>query len=146
MTSETTCPLPDVAATHALAARLAGALGPGDVLALVGSLGAGKTEFTRGLARALGVSDDAPVCSPTYLLLNVYRGGRLPCAHFDAYLMDSEDDLERAGFDDLRRDGHVVVIEWADRVPEALPPETLWIHLEPAEDGAGRVARLRREA
>ncbi len=126
--------LPDVAATHALAARVAAGLQPGSVVGLMGELGAGKTEFTRGLVQALEGPAGSDVCSPSYLLLNLYEGGRLPVAHFDAYFMDGADDLERAGLADLRRDGYVVVVEWADRVPEALPSETQWIELSP-EDG-----------
>jgi tRNA threonylcarbamoyladenosine biosynthesis protein TsaE len=121
--------LQDVAATHALAARLAATLRPGDVLALTGELGAGKTEFTRGLARALGVPEAHGVVSPSYLLLNVYRGGRLPIAHFDAYFMRGDDDLERAGLADALREGAVVVIEWADRVASAVPPGARWLEL-----------------
>lgn len=142
MASDTTLALGDVAATHALAAEWAARARPGDVLALVGDLGAGKTEFTRGLARALGTPPDVAVCSPTYLLLNVYSGGRLPLAHFDAYLMESDDDLERAGFDDLRRDGHLVVVEWADRVSEALPDGTVWLAFEPGEGPDERRVRI----
>lgn len=142
MTSETTCPLPDVAATHALAARLAAALGPGDVLALVGSLGAGKTEFTRGLARALGCDPSVPVRSPSYLLLNEYPGAHLSVAHFDAYFMDGPDDLERAGLADLRAAGRVVVVEWADRVAEALPADARWVELLPGDGPDARRARL----
>ncbi len=136
--------LGDVAATHALAAEVAERLAPGGVLALVGELGAGKTEFTRGLARAMDVPDEVPVCSPSYLLLNLYAGGRVPLAHFDAYFMDGPDDLLRAGLDDLRRDGHVVVIEWADRVAGVLPPDTLWLHLEPGQQPGERRARLQQ--
>ena len=121
--------LPDVRATHALAAELAPSLQPGDVLALVGDLGAGKTELVRGLVAALGAPADTPVCSPSFLLLNLYRGGRLPVAHYDAYFMDSADDLERAGLDDLRRQGWLTVIEWADRVAVALPADARWLEL-----------------
>ncbi|HTE05912.1 MAG TPA: tRNA (adenosine(37)-N6)-threonylcarbamoyltransferase complex ATPase subunit type 1 TsaE [Planctomycetota bacterium] len=134
--------LPDVAATHALAAELARALAPGDVLALVGDLGAGKTEFTRGLAAALGVPADAGVCSPSYLLLNLYAGGRVPLAHFDAYFLREADDLQRAGLDDLRRQGAVAVVEWADRVADALPADALWLELT-ALHGAGPADTVR---
>lgn len=127
--------LADVAATHTLAVELAADLGPGDVLALVGELGAGKTELVRGLARALSVPPDVTVHSPSYLLLNVYRGGRLPLAHFDAYFMASADDLERAGLADLRADGFAIVIEWADRVRDALPENARWVQLEPGAFG-----------
>ncbi len=132
--------LDDVAATHALAARLASELKPGDVLALVGDLGAGKTELTRGLGLALELPPDVPVCSPSYLLLNLYSGGRLPLAHVDGYFMENSDDLERAGLADLLAEGWVVVVEWAERVADALPQHTRWVHLSPGpESGSRRV-------
>ena len=142
MPSERSVPLTDVAATHRLARQLAGGLAAGDVLALTGELGAGKTEFTRGLAAALDVPDSVPVCSPSYLLLNLYRGGRLTLAHFDAYFMQGGDDLERAGLAELLAEGCVAVVEWADRVASALPAGTLWLALEPG--GAGPDSRLAR--
>jgi len=134
--------LPDVRATHAWAAELAQGLLPGDVLALVGELGAGKTELVRGLVAALGAPADTAVCSPTFLLLNQYPGGRLPVAHYDAYFMDSSDDLERAGLHDLLRQGWVAVVEWADRVASALPARARWIHLQavPGDEGARRAS------
>ena len=134
--------LDDVAATHALAARLARDLQPGDVLALVGDLGAGKTEFTRGLGLALELPPDVAVCSPSYLLLNLYAGGRLPLAHVDGYFMEDGDDLERAGLADLLADGWVVVVEWAERVADALPEHTRWIHLSPGPDPGSRRVTL----
>jgi tRNA threonylcarbamoyladenosine biosynthesis protein TsaE len=125
--------LTDVDATHALARRLADQLQAGDVLALVGDLGAGKTEFTRGLVTALGVPASTRVVSPSYVLLNLYAGGRLPVAHFDAYFMDEPDDLLRAGLPELLASGHVAVVEWADRVAEVLPEHTRWLTLELGE-------------
>lgn len=144
MPSEATRLLPDLAATHALAAELARGLQAGDVLALVGDLGAGKTELVRGLAAALGCPPDTPVCSPSFLLLNVYRGGRLPLAHYDACFMESDDDLERAGLSELLACGAVAVVEWADRVPGALPAHAQWLALEPVpgHEGARLVRRL----
>ena len=138
--------LPDVEATQRLARRLAGGLRAGSVVALTGELGAGKTELTRGLARALGLPA-ADVCSPSYLLLNLYRGGRLPVAHFDAYFMQGADDLERAGLAELLAEGWVAVVEWADRVASALPAGTQWVALGPGESGPGsRLASVRPRA
>jgi tRNA threonylcarbamoyladenosine biosynthesis protein TsaE len=137
MPSEPPRALPDLRATQALASELAGTLRAGDVLALVGDLGAGKTELVRGLVAALGATD-AAVCSPSFLLLNLYRGGRLPVAHYDAYFMDSADDIERAGLNDLRREGWLTVVEWADRVATALPADARWLELArvPHDEGA----------
>lgn len=127
--------LPEVADTWALAARVAAELSPGSVVALEGELGAGKTEFTRGLARALGVPAEQTVRSPSFVLLNVYTGGALPLAHFDAYFLEGEDDFEQAGFLDQRSQGAVVVVEWADRVRGALPDDAVRIELEHTREG-----------
>jgi tRNA threonylcarbamoyladenosine biosynthesis protein TsaE len=144
MVSDATHTLVDVAATHQLAATLAADLKPGSVVALTGDLGAGKTEFVRGLAHALGIPESAGVCSPSYLLLNLYAGDGCTLAHFDAYFMgragNAVDDLERAGLSDLLAEGSVVAIEWADRVAAALPPTAIWIELEAGP--AGHTARV----
>jgi len=134
--------LDSVAATHGLAARIAAELVPGDVLALVGNLGTGKTEFTRGLGAALQLPPDVGVCSPSYLLLNQYSGGRLPLAHLDGYFMDGPDDLERAGLPELLAEGWVVVVEWAERVADALPEHARWIHLAMGPVPGSRQATL----
>jgi len=136
--------LPDVAATHAFAAECARRARPGGVHALVGELGAGKTEWTRGFARALGVPDAIVVCSPSYLLLNLYEADGRRIAHFDAYFMAGGDDLQRAGLDELRAEGAFVVVEWADRVADVLPADAVWIEL--GWRGDVRVARAGRTA
>ena len=84
--------------TEALGERLAARLRPGDVIAYTGDLGAGKTAFTRGLARGLGVADR--VTSPTFTIVNEYEGGRLPLFHFDLYRMDSPEELFDIGWED----------------------------------------------
>jgi tRNA threonylcarbamoyladenosine biosynthesis protein TsaE len=100
--------------TRALAARLAGMLGPGAVLLLSGDLGAGKTAFVRGLAEGLGF-DTREVTSPTFTLVHEYRGGRLPLIHVDLYRLDSAD-LDEIGLDpDVAADG-VVAVEWPERL------------------------------
>ncbi|NLH49141.1 MAG: tRNA (adenosine(37)-N6)-threonylcarbamoyltransferase complex ATPase subunit type 1 TsaE [Myxococcales bacterium] len=114
--------------TRALAARLAGLLRPGDVLALVGDLGAGKTRFVQGLARGLGVPEDVPVTSPTFTLLATFRQGRLPLFHFDLYRLANEDDLARIGAEEYLWGEGVAAVEWAERAPKMMPDETLWIH------------------
>ena len=121
-------------ATQAVAARLAARLLPGDVLTLAGDLGAGKTTFTRGLAAALGVPEQA-VTSPTFALLHEYRGGRLPVYHADAYRLSQASDAEEIGLLEVIHgaDG-VVVIEWAERILAALPPERLEIRLTDTGD------------
>jgi tRNA threonylcarbamoyladenosine biosynthesis protein TsaE len=113
--------------TRALAGRLAALLHPGDVLALVGDLGAGKTRLVQGLARGLGVPETVPVTSPTFTLLASYRQGRLPLFHFDLYRLCKDEDLERIGAEEYLWGEGVCAVEWAERVPGALPEDALWI-------------------
>ena len=104
--------------TEKLGAALAEKLQPGTVLAYTGDLGAGKTAFTRGLARGLGIQE--PVTSPTYTIVNEYLGGRVPLFHFDMYRLHSADDLFDIGWDDyLERQG-ICAVEWSENVAEAL--------------------------
>lgn len=135
---------PDVAATHAVAARLAGLLRPGDVVGLQGDLGSGKTTFVQGLARALGVP--GPISSPTFTLLHEHAGGRLLLFHGDAYRLAGPADLADLGWDDILRAGGVAMIEWADRIAAALPGERLDIMLAEAEDGGRRITLTGRGA
>jgi tRNA threonylcarbamoyladenosine biosynthesis protein TsaE len=107
--------------TAALARALAGVVRAGDVVALVGELGTGKTTFVRALARALGVPEEVPVNSPSFTLVHVYAG-RLPIHHFDLYRLGDEDDLEAIGYRDYLGAAGLCVVEWADRVPGAAPP------------------------
>jgi tRNA threonylcarbamoyladenosine biosynthesis protein TsaE len=100
---------------RALGATLRG----GDVVALDGELGAGKTHFVKGIAAGLGCDGD--VTSPTFTLVHEYTGGRLPLFHFDFYRLDSEDETLRIGLDDYLGAGGVVVIEWAGKFPALLP-------------------------
>ncbi len=106
------------AETEAAGAKLAEQLNPGAVIAYKGDLGAGKTAFTRGLARGLGISD--PVTSPTYTIVNEYLDGRLPLFHFDMYRLSSADDLFDIGWEDYLERGGVCAVEWSENVAEAL--------------------------
>ena len=100
--------------TEAVGAALAQVLQPGTVIAYRGDLGAGKTAFTRGLARGLGVTDRVP--SPTYTIVNEYLGGRMPLFHFDMYRLGSEDELFDIGWDDYLERGGVCAVEWSENV------------------------------
>ena len=104
--------------TEAVGAALAACLKPGTVIAYRGDLGAGKTAFTRGLARGLGIKES--VTSPTYTIVNEYLSGRLPLFHFDMYRLASSDDLWDIGWEDYLDRGGVCAVEWSENVADAL--------------------------
>jgi tRNA threonylcarbamoyl adenosine modification protein YjeE len=134
-----TLPLADEAATAALAEDVAAILMPGDVVALAGELGAGKTTFARAVIRAIADDPALEVPSPTFTLVQTYATGRLPIAHFDLYRIGSANELEELGLDDALAGG-AVLIEWPERAAGRLPAGHLEIALEVA--GGGRVARF----
>lgn len=104
--------------TEKLGAALAQRLKPGTIIAYTGDLGAGKTAFTRGLAKGLGYTQ--PVTSPTYTIVNEYLGGRLPLFHFDMYRLASSDDLWDIGWEDYLERGGVCAVEWSENVADAM--------------------------
>ena len=106
------------AETEAVGAALAAVLTPGTVIAYTGDLGAGKTAFTRGLARGLGCTDR--VTSPTYTIVNEYLSGRMPLFHFDMYRLASSDDLFDIGWEDYLERGGVCAVEWSENVDDAM--------------------------
>ena len=106
------------AETEALGEALGKILQPGTVLAYRGDLGAGKTAFTRGLARGLG--SEEMVTSPTYTIVNEYLGGRLPLFHFDMYRLASSDDLWDIGWEDYLDRNGVCAVEWSENVADAM--------------------------
>jgi tRNA threonylcarbamoyladenosine biosynthesis protein TsaE len=118
-----------VAETLALGERIGRALRPNSVIALVGTLGSGKTHLVKGIARGNGVPDDVPVTSPTFVLVNEYPG-RLHLYHIDAYRLRGPADLAALGFDEMAASGGAVIIEWADRVAELLPDDHLHIGID----------------
>ena len=125
--------------TRALAAALGPLLEVGDVVSLVGDLGAGKTAFAQGLARGLGV--DGPVTSPTFTIVQEYEG-RLPVAHVDVYRLDTVQDLYDLGFDELIDDGRVTIVEWGDLVAQALPADHLVVRIQAGDADNERVLDL----
>ncbi|MGH7213754.1 MAG: tRNA (adenosine(37)-N6)-threonylcarbamoyltransferase complex ATPase subunit type 1 TsaE [Tepidisphaeraceae bacterium] len=127
-----------VADTESLAGELAQTLRGGEVIALHGELGAGKTQFVRGLVRGLS-GNPKSVSSPTFVLLNVYDTGRLTVYHLDAYRVAGGDDFEAIGFAELLEQGGVVVVEWAGRVADLLPIERIDVTLEPLAETVRRV-------
>jgi tRNA threonylcarbamoyladenosine biosynthesis protein TsaE len=113
--------------TERLGKALAALLQPGDIIAYRGDLGAGKTAFTRGLARGLGCREQ--VTSPTYTIVNEYLSGRLPLFHFDMYRLASSDDLWSIGWEDYLDRGGVCAVEWSENVDDAME-NALWVTLE----------------
>ena len=114
------------AETEALGERLAAKLTPGAVVAYTGGLGMGKTAFTRGLARGLGYT--GRVTSPTFTIVNEYLG-RVPLFHFDVYRLADSDALYDIGWDDYLERGGVCAIEWSENIEDALPENTVFVHL-----------------
>ena len=112
--------------TEAIGEELAQKLRGGDVLAFTGSLGMGKTAFTRGLARGLGCR--GRVTSPTFTIVNEYEG-RTPLFHFDMYRLGSSDELFDIGWDDYLARGGVCAVEWSERVSEGLPEDTIFVDI-----------------
>ena len=105
---------------------------PGTVIALTGDLGAGKTVFARGFASGLGI--DEPVTSPTFTILHIYEGGRLPLAHFDVYRIEEPEEMDEIGYEDWFFGDGAVLVEWADLIRELMPPETVWIRISRRPD------------
>ena len=124
------------AETEKIGSALGKILQPGTILAYRGDLGAGKTAFTRGLARGLGCTD--MVTSPTYTIVNEYLGGRIPLFHFDMYRLRSSDDLWDIGWEDYLDRGGVCAVEWSENVEEALEHFIL-VNIEKLGDECRRI-------
>lgn len=127
------------AETEALGERLATRLTGGEVIAYTGDLGAGKTAFTRGLARGLGITDR--VTSPTFTIVNEYEGGRLPLFHFDMYRLSSSDELYDIGWEDYLARGGVCAVEWSENAPEALEG-AIEVRIAPGTDDESRIISI----
>ena len=123
--------------TLALGERLGLKAVAGDVIALCGALGAGKTHMTKGIVAGLA-ADQESVSSPTFSLVQEYRGGRLPVFHFDFYRMASADEILSIGWDEYVEAGGVCVVEWADLFPGLLPVGTQWWRMECSPEGQRR--------
>ena len=125
--------------TQAVAVRLAKTLRPGDIVALFGGLGMGKTAFVRGLASGMGL-DKTQVCSPTFALMNEYRGpGTTTLCHFDMYRVESEETLYATGFHDCLESEAIMAIEWSENIPNALPEGMVRVIIEPGENEGSRI-------
>ena len=123
--------------TENLGARLAAGLMSGAVIAFTGDLGAGKTAFTRGLARGLGIPDR--VTSPTFTIVNEYEGGRLPLFHFDMYRLGSSDELFDIGWEDYLARGGVCAVEWSENISDALEEDAVLVDIRQGTSDRQRV-------
>ncbi len=128
------------AETRALGLTIAEAAEPGDIVALIGDLGTGKTALTGYIAEGLGIKED--VISPTFTIVREYRSGRLPLYHFDVYRLSSGEELLDTGAEDYLEDSGLSVIEWADIVADVLPEDSLVVMLEYAGENARRITIL----
>jgi tRNA threonylcarbamoyladenosine biosynthesis protein TsaE len=128
---EALCATPEE--TQALGARFGRALEAGAVLSLEGPLGAGKTQFAKGFAEALGHTGE--VSSPTFTLVHEYAGGRWPVVHFDWYRLEEATEVTGLGWDDYLDGGETLLIEWGDRFPELLPADAWRLRFAVAGDG-----------
>ncbi len=131
--------------TRGLGARLGAEIRGGDVIAIEGPLGAGKTCLVQGIARGLEVRRDLPLTSPTFTLVGEYPG-RVWLRHADFYRVQSYRRLEDAGFDDLLDADGALVVEWPERFPEALPADRLWIRIEIQSESERRIHLTARGA
>lgn len=120
--------------TQDLGRELSQKLLPGDVILLQGDMGAGKSEFARGVARGLGIACAVP--SPSFTILNVYDEGRIPLYHFDWYRIGDESELTDMGLDEYIGGDGACLIEWSQRAPDLLPDTLLEVEIAPQEDGA----------
>ncbi|MDL2228919.1 tRNA (adenosine(37)-N6)-threonylcarbamoyltransferase complex ATPase subunit type 1 TsaE [Treponema sp. OttesenSCG-928-L16] len=111
-------------------------LRPGNILALTGGLGAGKTCFSKGIAKALGVEEE--ITSPTYTIINEYQG-RLTFYHIDAYRLSGDEDFAALGAEELLYGEGISLIEWSERIPNSIPPEALTVEFEIQEGNKRRI-------
>ena len=126
--------------TRKLGLEIADALEAGDIVALVGDLGTGKTALTRYIAEGLGIEEK--VISPTFTIVKLYENGKLPLAHFDVYRLSGSEELWDAGADEIIGGRYASVIEWADIVADALPSDALLVQLSYGDNDDERIAEL----
>ena len=114
--------------TFALGVKIGSEAKPGEVYSIVGDLGAGKTALTKGVAAGLGI--DEPVSSPTFTIVQVYEGGRLPLYHFDVYRIGDVEEMEEIGYEDCFYGEGLCLIEWANLIEEILPEHRISVTIE----------------
>lgn len=114
--------------TYKLAKEMSRNAKPGQIFCLDGDLGCGKTVFSAGFAKGLGI--DTPICSPTFTILQVYEEGRLPLYHFDVYRIADSWEMDEIGFDEYAYGSGVCLIEWGSRIEDILPEHTIYVNIE----------------
>jgi tRNA threonylcarbamoyladenosine biosynthesis protein TsaE len=138
MITELTLEIPDLSATDHLGRLLAEHLPDGSVVALIGTLGTGKTTLVQSLAKYTGNAEET-VFSPTFVLLHEYLDGDRPIYHFDAYRLESAEEFRRLNPDDYFESAGITLIEWADKFPQILPETHLEIRIEPLGETERRI-------
>ena len=127
--------------TEAFGLALAKRLKAGDIIAMTGNLGVGKTTLTKSIAAGLGIEE--MVNSPTFTIVQEYRGGRLPLYHFDVYRVSDPDELFEIGYEDYFFGDGVCVVEWANQIEELMPEYTIWIDISYGKQEEERIYRVR---
>lgn len=120
--------------TISLGEKIGSLLKPGDIIAMSGTLAAGKTTITKGIAKSLGVNDT--ITSPTFCLISEYEGTKMPLYHMDVYRLDSVEDFINLGVDDMLFGEGVCIIEWSEKIKSELPKNTIWMNIMPQDDGS----------
>jgi tRNA threonylcarbamoyladenosine biosynthesis protein TsaE len=123
----------------AIGADFAASSKPGDAYGLIGTLGTGKTHWSKGFVTA--IDPGAAVTSPTFSILNEYRGGLTPLFHFDFYRLKSQEELLALGWDEYLDETGILICEWADMFPDLMPENTIWLEITHLADG-GRKVRI----
>lgn len=119
--------------TFDLGRKIGSLLKAGDVIAMTGTLAAGKTTITKGIAESLGVSDN--ITSPTFCLISEYDGLKMPLYHMDVYRLEGAEDFVNLGVEDMLYGNGVCIIEWSEKVQSELPKKTIFMKITPSEDG-----------
>ena len=125
--------------TEKLGKEIADSLKPGDVVALIGDPGTGKTTLTKYIAEGLGIRE--MITSPTFTIVSEYRSGRIPMFHFDVYRLENSEDIFETGVEEYFDMGGVCIVEWADMIAEILPDDTKCVFMEYGENEGERIYR-----
>lgn len=115
---------------------------PGDVFALVGTLGTGKTHFSKGFVSS--IDPKANATSPTFPIVNEYRNGKIPIFHFDFYRLKSNEEIIALGWDEYIDENAIILCEWADLFPEMMPPQARWLKISHQADGSRLIREINR--